>query len=73
MNGHGSSPILYRDLLILVCDQDTDSYLLAVDKKTGRVRWKTPRPESTRSYVTPVVYQPKQGTRRKPSFRALTR
>src|SRR3979409_1177255 len=41
-NGHGSSPILYKDLLILVCDQDTDSYLLAVDKKTGVVRWKTP-------------------------------
>src|SRR5438874_929601 len=61
VNGHGSSPILYGDLLILVCDQDTDSYLIAVDKKTGRTRWKTPRPEVTRSYVTPVIYQPKQG------------
>ena len=61
VNGHGSSPILYRDLVILVCDQDTDSYMLAVDKKTGRVRWKTPRPESTRSYVTPVIFQPKDG------------
>jgi len=61
VNGHGSSPILYSDLLILVCDQDTDSYLLAVDKKTGRVRWKTPRPEVTRSYVTPAIFQPKDG------------
>ena len=61
VNGHGSSPILYRDLLILVCDQDTDSYLLAVDKETGRVRWKRPRPESTRSYVTPAIFQPKEG------------
>jgi outer membrane protein assembly factor BamB len=61
VNGHGSSPILYRDLLILVCDQDTDSYLLAVDKRTGRVRWRTPRPESTRSYVTPAIFQPKDG------------
>jgi outer membrane protein assembly factor BamB len=61
VNGHGSSPILYRDLLILVCDSDTDSYLLAVDKKSGRVRWKTPRPESTRSYVTPAIFQPKDG------------
>ncbi|HTM52310.1 MAG TPA: PQQ-binding-like beta-propeller repeat protein, partial [Bryobacteraceae bacterium] len=61
VNGHGSSPIVFGDLLYLVCDQDTDSYLLAVDKKTGRVRWKTPRPESTRSYVTPAVFQPKNG------------
>ena len=61
MNGHGSSPILYRDLLILVCDQDTDSYLLAVDKKTGKVRWKTPRPDAIRSYVTPAVFEPKNG------------
>jgi len=62
-NGFGSSPILYRDLLVLVCDQDSsDSYLLAVDKNTGRVRWKTSRIESsTRSYVTPAVFQPKDG------------
>src|SRR5579864_6854600 len=61
VNGHGSSPILYGDLLILVCDQDSGSYMLAVDKNTGRVRWKTPRPEQTRSYVTPAVFQPKDG------------
>ena len=41
MNGAGSSPILFHDLLILACDQDSGSYLLAVDKNTGRVRWKT--------------------------------
>jgi len=61
VNGHGSSPILYGDLVILVCDQDSGSYLLAVDKQTGRVRWKTPRPDQTRSYVTPAVFQPKDG------------
>ena len=61
MNGHGSSPILVDDLLVVLCDQDTDSYLLAVDKETGRVRWKTARPESTRSYSTPAVLRPKEG------------
>jgi outer membrane protein assembly factor BamB len=61
VNGHGSSPILFQDSVILVCDDDNDSYLLAVDKKTGRVRWKTPRPEVTRSYGTPAVFQPKDG------------
>jgi outer membrane protein assembly factor BamB len=61
MNGAGSSPILFRDLLILVCDQDSGSYLLAVDKNTGRVRWKILRPEATRSYITPAVFQPQHG------------
>src|ERR1700722_17274288 len=61
VNGLGSSPILYGDSVILVCDQDAGSYLLAVDKKSGRVRWKTPRPDQTRSYVTPAVCQPKAG------------
>lgn len=60
-NGHGSSPILAGNMVILICDQDTDSYLLAVDQVTGKVRWKTPRPDSTRGYATPAVYQPKNG------------
>ena len=34
--GHGSSPVLYGDLLILLCDQPARSYLLALDKKTGK-------------------------------------
>jgi outer membrane protein assembly factor BamB len=60
-NGTASSPILYKGLVILILDQDSGSYLLAVDKDTGRVRWKTLRPDSTRSYVTPAVFQPKDG------------
>ena len=31
-NGHGASPVLIDDMLILICDQDTDSYVLALDK-----------------------------------------
>lgn len=61
VNGHGSSPILAGGLLALICDQDTDSYVMAVDPETGKVRWKTMRPDSTRGYATPVVYRPKNG------------
>jgi outer membrane protein assembly factor BamB len=61
VNGHGSSPILYDDLVILVCDQDTGSYMIALDKNTGRTRWRVERPEVTRSYVTPAVFQPESG------------
>jgi outer membrane protein assembly factor BamB len=60
-NGHGSSPILAGKMVILICDQDTDSYLLAVDQVSGKIRWKTPRPDSTRGYATPALYQPKDG------------
>lgn len=60
-NGHGSSPILADGKLILICDQDTNSYLLAVDPSSGRVVWKTARPEYTRGYATPAIYRPKSG------------
>ena len=60
-NGHGSSPILADGLLILLCDQDSDSYVIAVDQATGKVRWKTDRPEVSRSYATPGVFRPADG------------
>jgi outer membrane protein assembly factor BamB len=55
--GHGSSPALYGDLVILLCDQPARSYLLAVDKKTGKDRWKTDRGQGRASYSTPVVVE----------------
>jgi outer membrane protein assembly factor BamB len=61
MNGHGTSPILERDLLILLCGQDSGSYLIAVDKKTGRQRWRVERPEITRGYAMPAIFRPKSG------------
>ena len=53
--GHGSSPTLYRDTLILLCDHIPASYLLALDKKTGKEKWKTDRGKGVRSYSTPAV------------------
>ncbi|MBL8232541.1 MAG: PQQ-binding-like beta-propeller repeat protein [Bryobacterales bacterium] len=61
VNGHGSSPIVHGRMVLLVCDQDTNSFLLALDKNTGKVIYKVERPEVTRSYVTPVVYRPAKG------------
>jgi outer membrane protein assembly factor BamB len=60
-NGHGSSPIFANGKIVLICDQDTGSYLLAVDAQNGRVLWKTMRPECTRGYATPAVYRPPKG------------
>jgi len=53
--GHGSSPTLYKDNLILLCDHGQASYLLALDKRTGQERWKADRGSGTVSHSTPVV------------------
>src|SRR5688572_14732329 len=53
--GHGSSPVLYRDLLILLCDHNSASYLLALDARTGKERWKADRGEGLASFSTPMV------------------
>ena len=56
MHGQGGSPVLYGDLLIISCDGDDDGYVVALDKRTGEVRWKTPRRKpSTQAYSTPLV------------------
>jgi len=59
--GHGSSPTLYQDLVILLCDHKPASYLLALDKRTGDVKWKTERPKGTISYTTPTVVKGPEG------------
>ena len=60
--GFGASPILVDDKVILPVDQDyPTSYLIAVDKNSGKVRWKVDRPIVISGYSTPIVYQPKQG------------
>lgn len=53
--GHSSSPALYGDSLILQCDHEASSYLLALDKRTGKQIWKADRGKGLRSYSTPTV------------------
>lgn len=53
--GHSSSPVLFGDLLILLCDHPSSSYVLAVDKRTGRDRWKADRGKGRSSYSTPLI------------------
>jgi outer membrane protein assembly factor BamB len=69
--GHSNSPVLYKDLVINVCLQDSladlqdkavDSYLVAHDQKTGELRWKTVRntratAEECDAYTTPVFHE----------------
>ncbi|MFO0941232.1 MAG: PQQ-binding-like beta-propeller repeat protein [Pirellulales bacterium] len=59
--GMGASPIICNGRLILVCDQNLDSYIAAFDLKNGELIWKTKRPEATSGHCSPILYQPPQG------------
>ncbi len=61
--GFGASPILVDDALILPVDQDSGSYLIAVDTRTGKVRWKVHRPGVISGYSTPTLYDPASGAK----------
>jgi outer membrane protein assembly factor BamB len=54
--GPGTSPIIYKNLIILQCDQEmgTGSYIVALDKKTGDEVWRASR-TTRRSWATPLV------------------
>lgn len=53
-HGLASSPTATEDALVLLVDHSGPSYLLALDKKTGKNRWKTER-TSRGSWASPVV------------------
>src|ERR1700690_3007812 len=53
--GTASSPILYKDLVIVQCDQQKGSFIAALDAKTGATVWKTDRDELP-SWGTPSVF-----------------
>ena len=55
VHGFCSCPVLYKNLLIVNGDHDGDSYIVALNRNTGRTVWKIPREHKTRSYVTPII------------------
>ncbi|MBI2928651.1 MAG: PQQ-binding-like beta-propeller repeat protein [Verrucomicrobia bacterium] len=55
MHGFCSSPLLFKDKVIVNGDHDGDSYLVALDRASGRTLWKTPRDNHTRSYCAPLI------------------
>ena len=55
--GTASSPIIYKDMVIVQCDTQNESFVLAADIRTGRTVWKTVRQELP-AWGTPTVYVP---------------
>ena len=60
--GHGSSPTLYKNTLFLLCYHYEHSYLLALDKSTGKELWKNLEHGTEKiSHCTPLVIQGPEG------------
>ncbi|HET6557490.1 MAG TPA: PQQ-binding-like beta-propeller repeat protein, partial [Prolixibacteraceae bacterium] len=66
MQGAASSPVIYKNLLILHIEGTDVQYLIALDKSTGKTVWKTERPRELyekvepvyrKAYCTPIVVQ----------------
>jgi outer membrane protein assembly factor BamB len=55
-HGAGGSPVLFGDLLIFSCDGSDTAFVIALDKRTGKTRWKTSRRyPADQAYTTPLV------------------
>jgi len=59
--GQAASPVLSGNTLLQSCDQESGSYFLAIDKDTGKVKWRVERPDYTRGFSTPILWKPKEG------------
>jgi outer membrane protein assembly factor BamB len=55
-HGEGSSPALHGDTLIVNWDHEEQSFVVALDKRTGNERWRVARAEDT-SWATPIVVE----------------
>jgi len=61
--GMAGSPILSGDLVVLLCDQRSGAFLIALDRQTGRLRWRRERPQAVEGWATPIAFRRLTGTR----------
>jgi outer membrane protein assembly factor BamB len=59
--GYASSPIIYKNLAIIQCDQIKGSFMAAFDVDTGKQTWRIARPDAIPSWATPGIYEGKSG------------
>ncbi len=60
-HGSGGSPTIYKDKIILSQEKDADSFLIALDPRSGKTIWRTPRDSKVATYGTASIYRPKGG------------
>lgn len=54
--GFASSPVIYRNLVIVQCDSQKDSFIAAFNLRDGKQVWRAARDEDT-SWSSPVIYE----------------
>jgi outer membrane protein assembly factor BamB len=54
--GTGSSPVLHKDRLYIVNDNEKKSFIVALDTKTGKEVWKVDRDEKS-NWATPFIWE----------------
>jgi outer membrane protein assembly factor BamB len=54
--GEGSSPALYGDTLVVLCDQEDQSFITALDANSGKTKWRVDRDEET-TWTTPLIVE----------------
>ena len=59
--GFSSSPLIYKQLVIVQCDTQNQSFVAAFNVSNGKRVWQTPRQEDS-SWSTPTIYEGKDGT-----------
>jgi outer membrane protein assembly factor BamB len=57
-HGFGVSPVVFEDIVVVADEADGDGALVALDRRTGAVRWQVPRHGKNATYSTPCVFQP---------------
>ncbi len=57
VHGYCSSPILFKNTVIVNGDHDGNAYIVALECDTGQQVWRRDRSNKTRSYVTPIIRQ----------------
>lgn len=63
-HGHGASPMIYENTVIVTNDQDAESFVVALELQTGKIVWKSPRrpaPDYT-AYGTPCIHTSADGS-----------
>ncbi len=58
--GMGGSPVLAGNTLVMVCDQRSNSFVVAVDARNGKELWRKDR-SNYEAYSTPAIYKPNNG------------
>jgi len=54
--GYASSPVIYKDMIIVQCDIPKVPFIAALDLATGNEKWRTSRGDEVSTWCTPAIY-----------------